>query len=789
MTWSSRTHSLRSLLRDDSRQAARIAAALLLTLLLTFLGTGCLSATRAPDGPRATGEERFVDSLLAAMTLDEKLGQLNQLSADGMAGDTLTTLIRRGGVGSLMDVIGADTARALQRLAIEGSRLHVPLLFADDVIHGFRTIFPIPLAEASSWDPPLAEGSARIAAMEAAANGIAWTYAPMVDVARDPRWGRIMEGSGEDPFLGSAFAAARVRGFQGDPSLRSGQALRAPTAIAATAKHFAAYGAAEGGRDYNGADISERALREVYLPPFHAAVCAGAQTVMAGFNEIAGIPSHANRRLLTDILRGEWHFDGTVVSDWNGVVELIPHGVAGDRATAGALALHAGVDIDMVSQIYSRDLAALVRDGRVSQRELDEAVRRVLRLKYRLGLFDDPYHGADAGRARAVTLTPANRAAARQAARESIVLLENRGGVLPLKRDVGTLAVIGALATDSAAAIGSWAARARASDAITVLQGIRGAVSPRTQVLFARGASPESDDTSGIAEAVRVARRASVAVLVVGESRDMTGEASSRASLELPGAQRRLVQAVQATGVPTVVVLMNGRPLALSRLSELAPAMVETWFGGVEAGNATADVLFGDYNPSGKLPVTFPRAVGQVPIYAAHGNTGRPPSDNRYTSRYIDLPWTPLYPFGHGLSYTTFTSSAPRLSATVLRPGDSLDVAVDVANTGSVSGDEVVQLYLRDDVASVSRPVQELRGFQRVHLAPRESRTVHFVIGEQALALYDASMTRVVEPGTFTVWIGPDAAPASRVQFRFETADGASRPVPERCEEGPNRRP
>jgi beta-glucosidase len=764
--------------RDVSSRAPRLAA----SLLLALLGTGCARATTTPDASRAMGEERFVDSLLASMTLEEKLGQLNQLSADGMAGDTLAAQIRRGGVGSLMDVIGADTTRALQRLAIERSRLRIPLLFADDVIHGFRTIFPIPLGEASSWDPPLAERSARIAAIEAAANGIAWTYAPMVDVARDPRWGRIMEGSGEDPFLGAAFAAARVRGFQGDD-------LRAPTAVAATAKHFAAYGAAEGGRDYNAADISERALREVYLPPFHAAVCAGAQTVMAGFNEIGGVPSHANRRLLTDILRGEWHFDGTVVSDWNGVVELIPHGVARDRATAGALALHAGVDIDMVSQIYSRDLAALIREGRASQRELDEAVRRVLRLKYRLGLFADPYHGADAERARAVTLTPASRAAARQAARESIVLLENRGGVLPLRRDVGTVAVIGALAADSAAALGSWAARARAADAISVLQGIRGAVSPHTRVLFARGASPESDDTSGIAEAVRVARRAAVVILVVGESRDMTGEASSRASLEVPGAQLRLVQAVQAAGVPTVVVLMNGRPLVLSRLRDLVPTIIETWFGGVEAGNATADVLFGDYNPSGRLPVTFPRAVGQVPIYAAHRNTGRPASENRYTSRYIDLPFTPLYPFGHGLSYTTFTSSAPRLSATVLRPGDSLEVTVHVTNTGSVAGDEVVQLYLRDDVASVTRPVQELRGFQRVHLAPRESRPVRFVIGEQALALYDSSMTRVVEPGTFTVWVGPDAAPALRAQFRFETADGASRPVPERCEEGPTRRP
>ncbi|HET7458520.1 MAG TPA: glycoside hydrolase family 3 N-terminal domain-containing protein [Gemmatimonadaceae bacterium] len=741
----------------------------------------CHPPAAAPTTPatsrRATGEERFVDSLLATMTLEEKLGQLNQLTALDFAGqpDSLAALIRRGGVGSLMDVVGADTTHALQRIAVERSRLRVPLLFADDVIHGFRTIFPIPLAEASSWDPALAERTARVAATEAAANGLTWTYAPMVDVARDPRWGRIMEGAGEDPFLGAAFAAARVRGFQGS-------ALRSPDAVAATAKHFAAYGAAEGGRDYAGASLAERTLREVYLPPFHAAVCAGAQTLMAGFNEIGGIPSHANRRLLTGILRDEWRFDGTVVSDWNGVVELIPHGVAADRAAAGALALHAGVDIDMVSRIYAQDLPSLVRSGRVSSREVDDAVRRVLRLKYRLGLFDDPYHGASEARARAVTLTAANRALAREAARESIVLLENRGGLLPLKHDLDAIAVIGALATDSAAAIGSWAARARESDAVTMLAGIRGAVSPRTRVLHARGASPESDDTSGIAAAVRVARQASVAVLVLGETRDMSGEASSRASLDLPGAQQRLVEAVQSTGVPTVVVLMNGRPLAIEWLHDHVPAIVEAWFGGVEAGNAAADVLFGEYAPSGKLPVTFPRSVGQVPIYDAHANTGRPPSDsNRYTSRYVDLPWTPLYPLGYGLSYATFTLSAPRLSASVLRPGDSLDVAVDVANTSAVARDEVVQLYVRDDVASVARPVRELRGFRRVHLAAGESRTVHFSIGEQALAFHDTSMTRVVEPGTFTVMTGGDAAHTSAARFRFETADGERVLVPERC--------
>jgi beta-glucosidase len=443
----------------------------------------------------------------------------------------------------------------------------------------------------------------------------------------------------------------------------------------------------------------------------------------------------------------------------------------------------AGVDIDMVSQIYVHDLVPLVRAGQVPEAQVDEAVRRVLRLKYRLGLFADPFHGADASRAKQVTLTAASRALARQAARESIVLLENRRGVLPLRRDVGAVAVLGALADDSVASIGAWAARASDTSAITVLDGIRGAVSRGTRVLYARGASPTSEDTSGIAEAVRIARQANVAVVVIGESRDMSGEASSRASLDLPGAQLQLVQAVQASGTPTVVVLMNGRPLAISWLHDHVPAIVETWFGGLEAGNATADVLFDAYNPGGKLPVTFPRTVGQVPIYYAHPNTGRPSSgDNQYTSKYLDLPWTPLYPFGYGSSYTTFTLGAPRLSATVLRPGESLDVAVDVTNTGAVAGDEVVQLYIRDDVASVVRPTEELRGFERVHLAPHETRTVHFTIGEQTLAFYETSMTRVVEPGTFTVLTGNDAVHVSQAQFRFETKNGGAARVPERCD-------
>lgn len=764
----------------------------LLALSAAALLAGCatrpapLPSTPAPvttTGATAARETRFVDSVLAGMTLEEKLGQLNQISGMGEAtgpGGTAARAeqIRRGEIGSFLNVVGADTTRALQRIAVEQSRAHIPLVFALDVIHGFRTIFPVPLAEASSWDTVAAERSARIAAVEAAAQGIQWTFAPMVDIARDPRWGRVVEGAGEDPYLGERFAAARVRGFQGDD-------LAAPTTIAATAKHFAAYGAAEGGRDYNIADVPERTLREVYLPPFHAAVCAGVQTVMAAFNEVAGVPAHANPHLLHDILRGEWGFDGLVVSDWTGVGELMNHGIAADSAQAGRLALEAGVDVDMVSEIYLHALPQLVREGRLPMAVVDEAVRRVLRLKYRLGLFADPYRYADASRASAVTLTPEHRAAAREIGRESIVLLQNDGAVLPLRKDLGAIAVIGALAVDSAAPIGNWQAYGRPADAVTVLEGIRRAVGPRTTVLHARGASPESDDTTGIAEAVRTARRADAVVLVLGETPAMSAEASSRASIELPGAQLALARAVVAAapGKPVVAVLMNGRPLALQGLHDLVPAIVETWFLGVEHGTATADVLFGDYAPSGKLPITFPRVTGQVPLYYAHKNTGRPPAEGaKYGSKYIDVPWTPLYPFGHGLSYTTFAYGAPRVSAAVIRPGDSLRVAVDVTNGGRVAGDEVVQLYLRDDVASVTRPVRELRGFRRVHLAPGETRTVTFTVGEQDLAFLDASLRRVVEPGGFTVWVGGSSAAEQATHFRLETAGGAAVPVGGGCE-------
>ena len=752
-----------------------------LALGLAVAMPGVLAAQAQRLTNRAAAESRFVDSVLARMTLAEKLGQLNQVSGAGNptgpgGGERAARMeqLRRGAIGSFLNVVGADTTRALQRIAVEESRLHIPLVFALDVIHGFRTIFPVPLAEAASWDPLTADRAARIAAAEAAASGIDWTFAPMVDIARDPRWGRIVEGAGEDPYLGGAFAAARVRGFQGS-------GLGSRDAIAATAKHFAAYGAAEGGRDYNVAEVSERTLRDAYLPPFHAAVCADAATLMASFNEISGVPSHANRHLLTDILRNEWRFDGLVVSDWTGIGELLNHRVAADSAQAAEVALHAGVDIDMVSEIYLHALPASVVNRRTPPAEIDEAVRRVLRLKYRLGLFSDPYLRRDAARERRAILTIENRAAAREAGRRAIVLLKNDQGTLPFRKDLGTIAVIGALAADSGVVLGNWTALGRHTDAVSVLDGIRRAVSSRTTVTYARGASPTSDDSSGIAEAARVASTADAIVLVVGETGEMSAEAESRSRLDLPGAQKELVAVIRATSKPMVVVLMNGRPLSIERMQETVPAILETWFLGVEAGNAIADVLFGDANPGGKMPVTTPRVVGQVPIYYNHKNTGRPPSPTeKYTSKYWDIPYTPLYPFGFGLSYTTFAYSAPRLSATTIGPSDSLRVEFDVTNTGTRAGDEVAQLYVRDDVGSVTRPVMELRRFQRITLQPGERRTIRWSLGVGDLAFYDLSMRRVAEPGTFRVFVGTNSRDTQSAAFRLRGTSSVS--VPDRCQ-------
>lgn len=755
-----------------SRRPQRVRHRTLVAALLLAAATGAVAA----DKP-ANSEDAFVEALLKRMTLEEKLGQLNQPSGPGYdtgPGGQVAALdaIRRGEVGSILGMQGVARGCALQKVAVEESRLGVPMLFAYDVIHGFRTIFPVPLGEAASFDPSAAERSARIAAIEAAAHGVHWTFAPMVDIGRDARWGRVVEGAGEDPYLGAAFAAARVRGFQGEN-------LADDDTVLATAKHFVAYGAAEAGRDYNTVDISERTLREVYLPPFRAAIDAGTGSVMASFNELSGTPMHANGALIDGVLRREWGFDGIVVSDYTGVLELMKHGIAADRAAAGRAGLNAGVNVDMVSDIYRKELPAEVRAGRISEATVDASVRRVLRAKYRLGLFDDPYRYCDQTRERERTLTPAHRRAAREIARDTLVLLKNDDGVLPLSKGIGTLAVIGPLADDRRNMLGNWAAEGRAEDAVSPLAGIRAAVSPnahsektlsaKPRVLYARGAGIRDSDASGFAEAVRIAEQSDVVLMFLGESEDMSAEANSRTSLDLPGAQQRLFDAVRATGKPVVVVLFNGRPLSIEPLQRDAHAILEAWFPGVEAGNAIADVLFGDHNPSGKLPITFPRNVGQVPIQYAHKNTGRPPSDtDRYTSKYIDAPWTPLYPFGHGLSYTTFGYSDVRIAKPTLAIGDTQRVEVVVQNTGAREGAEVVQLYVRDDVASITRPVRELRGFRRVHLKPGERKTLAFELKPDALAFYDANMKRVVEPGTFTVFVGGDSM--ATLDAKFEVA-------------------
>jgi beta-glucosidase len=710
--------------------------------------------------------EAFIDSVVASLTLEEKLGQLTQhrgrWAGEGPAvPEGGEAEIREGSVGSFLSVYGVDYLRGLQRTAVEESRSGIPLIFVHDIIHGFRTIFPVPMAEAASWDLEEIERAARIAAIEGAAHGLNWTFAPMVDIGRDARWGRVVEGAGEDPYLGSQIARARVRGFQGND-------VADPLTLIACAKHFVAYGEAEGGRDYNTVDISERTLHEVFLPPFEAAVDEGVGCVMGAFNEVAGVPMHAHGRLNNDLLRDEWGFDGIYVSDYTAVMELMHHGIAamGDEESAGIAALRGGTDIDMVSTIYYRTLGDAIREGRLDEALVDQATKRVLRMKYRAGLFEDPYRYLDDARERDLVLTPEHRRAAREMAHKSMVLLKNEG-LLPLDRDrIDRVAVIGELAADRRVALGSWAAAGRAEDAISVLEGIRAHGEGYFTVEYAEGAKVWEDDTSGIAEAVAVAERADVVLLVVGEHHDMSAEARNRTSLDLPGGQEELVRAIHATGKPVVAVLMNGRPLSVQWLHDNVPSILETWYLGVEMGPAVADVLFGDVNPSGKLPMTFPRTVGQVPMYYYHKNTGRPPrEDDRYTAKYIDVHWTPLYPFGYGLSYTSFEYSDLSLSSEQIGPDGRVDVSVTVTNTGDRAGAEVVQLYLQDEVASVTRPVRLLRGFDRIELNPGESRMVSFTLDREDMSMYDIDMNRVVEPGWFSVYVGGDSQAELRARF------------------------
>ncbi len=797
----------------------------------TLAATAPALAASAPalaQRPDSAGRDGFVDSLLARMTLEEKAGQL---SITGGRPD-LEALVEAGRLGGTNGVLpGRDVAaytRRMQRAAMR-SRLRIPLLFMGDVIHGFRTVHPVPLALSATWDTALVASADSASAVEATAAGVTWTFAPMLDIARDPRWGRVVESPGEDPFLGAAMARAAVRGYQGDVA---GAGLAGPTTMAATAKHFAGYGAVEGGRDYNSVDLSERRLRDVYLPTFHAAVRAGVATIMAAFTALDGVPATASARLLRGILRDEWGFGGVVVSDYDAIPELRNHRVAASDAEADALALRAGVDVDLHSFTYGEHLPDLVRGGRVSEAALDDAVRRVLRLKFRLGLFDDPFRYGDSARAAAVTLSASQRTLARRAARESFVLLENRGGLLPLSPDVKTLAVIGPLADDRENPLGPVHAVGRGDDTRTVLAGIRARLGATANVLYAKGVEIEDAEgaragagagadagagagaaggaagagaaagaagagaaaaaggpggagtsaavAAGIAEAVRTAGAADAAVVVVGEAASMSGEGGSRSRLGLPGAQLELVRAVLATGTPTVVVLMSGRPLAVPWLAAHAPALLEAWFPGTEAGDALADVLFGDAEPGGRLPVSFPRDVGQIPVYYAHRPTGRPAvAGDRYTSKYLDVENTPLYPFGYGLGYTRFAYSDVRLDRARMGPDDTLRVAVTVTNVGPRAGAEVVQLYVTDELASVSPAVERLRGFRKLRLRPGESREVVFRLTAADLALRVSEVAErgeevaergeeVAEPGFFTLSVGGDSDAASAHRARFE---------------------
>jgi beta-glucosidase len=721
---------------------------------LTLLTIVCvlLAAIVPVRSQRTQDVEQRVNALLAQMTLEEKLGQLQQLDGEGNGNfrPEHLELVRKGLLGSTLNVRGAQRTNQLQRVAVNESRLKIPVLFGFDVIHGYRTIFPIPLAEASSWDPLLAERSNAVAAQEANNAGLRWTFAPMVDIARDPRWGRITEGAGEDPYLGAAFARARVRGFQGAD-------YSAPDKILACAKHWVAYGAAEGGRDYNTTDLSENTLREIYFPPFKAAVDAGVGTLMSSFNAINGVPASANSFTLTKVLRSEWKFDGFVVSDYTSVTELINHGIAANEEEAAAAALNAGVDMEMVSRSYNTFGPQLLKQNKLTNATVDEAVRRILRIKLRLGLFDHPY--TDEAAEPNSLLRPESIRLAREIAGRSMVLLKNERDVLPLAKNVGSIAVIGPLADDRRAPLGWWAGDGKEENTVTPLAGIKAQVSAQTKVVYAKGCEVKDESTAGFEEAVNLARQSDVALVFVGELAEMVGEAASRSSLDLPGRQLELVQAIHATGKPTIVVLVNGRPLSIGWIVNKVPAILESWMGGSQSGNAIADILFGDVNPGGKLPVTFPRTVGQVPMYYNYMNTGRPPeAQNRYTSKYFDLPWTPLFPFGYGLSYTKFRLSNPQLSAPRIDLNGKLTVSVEVENVGRRVGDEVVQLYIRDPVATMTRPVKELKGFQRVTLQPGEKRRVEFVLGHEQLGFWNREMRYVVEPGEFRVMVGPNSA-------------------------------
>lgn len=702
-----------------------------------------------------------VDSVLQLMTLEEKIGQLNQYSGDWSHTGPITkdgdkqSQIKKGQLGSMLNIVGVEHTRTLQELAMQ-SRLKIPLLFGQDVIHGLKTTFPIPLAEAASWDLPAIERSARIAAKEAAASGIHWTFAPMVDIARDPRWGRVMEGAGEDPFLGSSIAKARVKGFQGN-------GLGSLDAVMACAKHFAAYGAAVGGRDYNSVDMSERLLHEVYLPPFKAALDAGVATFMNSFNDLNGVPATGNRYLQRTLLKEQWKFKGFVVSDWGSVGEMIAHGYVQDNREAAKAAITAGSDMDMESRSYIQHLADLVKQKQVPIALVDDAVRRILTKKFEMGLFDDPFRFSNADRERKVWNDPAHKAAALDMARKSIVLLKNEQALLPIQASVKKVALIGPFMKAVRDNLGFWSYEWPDDSATIVTQydGIVRRLPKDAIVHYAKGCNINDADSAGFAAAIAAAKDADLVIMSMGEARDMSGEAKSRSSIQLPGVQEALIKAIHATGKPVVLLMNAGRPLIFNWAADHVPAIVYTWWLGTQAGDAIGDVLFGQYNPSGKLPMTFPRSEGQIPIYYNYYNTGRPAKDENnlfYVSAYIDLPNSPKYPFGYGLSYTQFQYAPMQLSDTVLKGNQTLTVKVRVRNAGKYDGEEVVQLYLRDVTASVVRPVKELKGFQKIFLKAGETKELVFQVKTDDLRFYNQTLQHIWEPGEFHVMVGTSSA-------------------------------
>ena len=726
----------------------------------------------------------FIDALMKKMTIDEKIGQLNLVGSDdvitgNMKNTGIGQKIKEGKVGGLLNVKSAEKVRVIQKIAMEESRLKIPLIFGLDVIHGYKTIFPLPLAMSCSWDMDLIEKSARVAANEASAEGICWTFSPMVDISRDPRWGRVAEGAGEDPYLGSQVAKAMVKGYQGND-------LAQNNTIMACIKHFALYGAAEAGRDYNTVDMSPVKMYNEYLPPYLAGFEAGAGSAMSSFNEINGVPATANKWLMTDLLRKQWGFRGFVVTDYTAVKEMIEHGVGKDLKEVSALALNAGIDMDMVDEGFLLYARQLLEEGKITRKTIDDACRRILEAKYKLGLFDDPYRYANPERAKTEILTAQNREQARKTAAQSMVLLKNENQLLPLDASK-KIALIGPLANSQRDVTGCWSPAGDAKNTVSVLTGIKNALGNSADVAYAKGCNlltdraflerisgrdavdPRTDDEM-INEAYNVASQADVIVAVLGEPSELSGEASSRSQIGLPGKQLQLLKTLLKTGKSVVLVLINGRPLTIEYEAAHVPAILEAWHGGTETGNAVADVIFGKVNPSGKLTMTFPVNVGQVPIYYSHKNTGRPfggDKFDKFKSQYLDVPNEPLFPFGYGLSYTTFSYSDLKLDKQKLSPGGLLNLSVKLTNTGKYDGAEVAQLYIRDMEGSITRPVKELKGFQKVYLKAGESRILNFTISANDLAFYNSNLQFKAEPGDFKVFVGTNSNECLEADFEL----------------------